>query len=93
MSYSPIQRAYTLAYEFLKSLKHSITPQGYTLAFYPEGPDAIFIKNPSIVEDWFLNVVERHGRRAVRITPDNFNRLFPPPGPEQLRLDLEGRTK
>ena len=93
MSYSPIQRAYTLAYEFLKFLKHSITPQDYALAFYPEGSDAVFIKNPSIGEDWFLNVVEYHGRRAVRITQDNFNRLFPPPDPKQLRLDLEGRTK
>ena len=93
MSYEPIQRAYTLAYEFLKSLKHLITLQGYTLAFYPEGPNAVFIKNPGFGKDWFVNAVEYSGRRAVRITSDNFNILFPPPGPEQLQLDLEGRTK
>ena len=58
MSYKPIVVVSNIVYELLKYLKHSITPQGYKLAFYPEDPGAIFIKNPSIGEDWFLNAAE-----------------------------------
>ncbi len=50
----------------------------------------VIIRNPTLAAAAFVASFEEYKRKAIRVTPENFHRLFTP-APEQLELDLEQR--
>ena len=77
-------------YSFLQSLFQA---RGYRLVLDPEGPSAVFFKNPTVAAAIFERTFERYKAMSVRATPDNFVDLFGVADPTQLNLNLEGRLE
>ena len=87
-----LKEGYRKLEEMYAELKQRRKPTSHLLIFGPggwESGEALYVRNPTVAAAAFLAHFDEMVRGSVRVTPENFDAIFPKPGPEQLSLNLE----